>query len=216
MRALKPTSVVGWASLCRLASLAGLALSACALAPEPPASPNIPPNGASAAPDELLPRSLYFLSGDDAGLAQVFRIGRDGATKSQLTSEPVDVTDYEVSMADGSIAYVADNRLLLVNVDGRDRRVLADGGPRESSFWITSPVFSPDGRTLAFGHRGVNLYDLMGDTAQLVVEDQYTTVTLPNGLPLPSETYEPERYSPDGTKLLFGVGHPPPTALRPP
>ena len=167
------------------------------------------PTSASAAPVELLPHSLYFLSNDDAGLSQLFLIGRDGETKSQLTSEPADVTDYDVSVADGSIAYVSSNQLMLVNADGLSRRVLADGGPRESSFWITNPVFSPDGSTLAFGHQGVNLYDLAADSAQLAVEDRYSTVTLPNGLLLPFETYEPVRYAPDGTKLLVGVGHPP-------
>ncbi|HLE04869.1 MAG TPA: hypothetical protein VI729_09715, partial [Anaerolineales bacterium] len=177
--------------------------------PDLPDSSARAPTSASAAPVELLPHSLYFLSNDDAGLSQLFLIGRDGETKSQLTSEPADVTDYDVSVADGSIAYVSSNQLMLVNADGLSRRVLADGGPRESSFWITNPVFSPDGSTLAFGHQGVNLYDLAAGSAQLVISDQYSTVTLPNGLRLPFETYEPERYAPDGTKLLVGVGHPP-------
>ena len=78
--------------------------------------------------DALLPHTFYFLGTDTADLTQVFRIERDGETQKQLTFEPDSVKDYDVSLADGSVAYVANNQLLLVNADGSDRRLLVDGG----------------------------------------------------------------------------------------
>jgi hypothetical protein len=42
--------------------------------------------------------------------------------------------------------------------------------------------------------------------SSLVIEDQLTDPT-PDGARLPIEIYWPERYSPDGTKLLLALGH---------
>src|SRR5690349_16777685 len=42
----------------------------------------------------LLPRSLYFLGNDSQGVNQIFRMERDGKTKTQLTFEQVSVDDY--------------------------------------------------------------------------------------------------------------------------
>ncbi len=49
---------------------------------------------------------------------------RDGKTQTQLTFEPVNVTDYDVSVVDGSIAYTASNQLLLANADASNRLVV--------------------------------------------------------------------------------------------
>jgi hypothetical protein len=57
------------------------------------------------------------------------------------------VLDYGVSPVDGSVAYVVENQLLLVNADGSDRRVLVEGGIVDVNNpfvnRISSPVFSP-------------------------------------------------------------------------
>jgi hypothetical protein len=59
------------------------------------------------------------------------------------------VNDYDISRIDGSVAYVANNQLLLINADGSNRRVLVDGGAVDPNnpfiSTISSPVFSPDG-----------------------------------------------------------------------
>jgi hypothetical protein len=131
---------------------------------------------------------------------------RDGKTQTQLTFEPVNVTDYDVSLADGSLAYVASNQLLLANADGSNRRVLIDGGSGPDLRGFYSPVFSPDGGTLAYAQNGLNLYSVSTGVSNLVIEDQLTDPT-PDGARLPIETYSPERYAPDGTKLLLALGH---------
>lgn len=157
----------------------------------------------------LLPHSFYYLGSDSAGLIQVFRIEPDGVTQRQLTSEPVTVNDYDVSRIDGSVAYVANNQLLLINADGSNRRLLVDGGPVDPNnpfiSTISSPVFSPDGQTLAYGYQGLRLYSFAASDSELILENQIDDVG--GGLFVPRELYSPERYSPDGTKLLITLGY---------
>jgi len=156
-----------------------------------------------------LPHTFFYRGTDNAGLTQVFRIERDGTTQHQLTFEPVNVNDYDVSLADGSVAYVANNQLLLVNADGSGRRVLVDGGPvdENSPFLnlINSPVFSPDGQTLAYGYKGLNLYAVSTGVSDLVIENQIDDSN--SSFLFPKELYWPERYSPDGSKLLITLGY---------
>jgi len=157
----------------------------------------------------LLPHTFYYLSKDPAGLTQVFWIERDGTTQHQITSEPVDVSDYDVSLTDGSVAYVANNQLLWINADGSNRRIILDAGAVDPNnpfiTNISSPVFSPDGQTLAYGYKGLQLYTVSTGQSNLVIENQIDDAG--GGLFVPRELYSPERYSPDGTKLLITLGY---------
>src|SRR5215216_1303116 len=72
----------------------------------------------------LLPHTFYYLRNDSTGLPQVFRIEKDGKTANQITFEPTAVGRYDVSLMDGSVAFVVNNQLLLINADGSGRRVL--------------------------------------------------------------------------------------------
>jgi hypothetical protein len=157
----------------------------------------------------VLPRSLYYLGLDSAGLTQVFRVERDGVTQHQITSESVNVNDYDVSLVDGSVAYVANNQLLWINPDGSNRRLVVDGGaPDPNNPFITNlgnPVFSPDAQTLAYGYKGLQLYNVATGESTLAIENQIDDAG--GGLFVPRELYSPERFSPDGTKLLITLGY---------
>ena len=180
-----------------------VALTLTGIAPGPGTTPG---NDGSAS---VLPHSFYYLGTDSAGLTQVFRIDSDGTTQHQITSEPVNVNDYDVSLVDGSIAYVANNQLLWINADGSNRRVIVDGGPVDPNnpfiSNMSSPVFSPDGQTLAYGYKGLQLYTVSTGQSTLVIENQIDDAG--GGLFVPRELYSPERYSPDGTKLLITLGY---------
>jgi hypothetical protein len=157
----------------------------------------------------LLPHSLYYLGTDNAGLAQVFRIEKDGKTSRQITSEPINVVNYGVSPADGSVAFVMNNQLILVNADGTGRRVLVDGGAEDpiNPFLnrISNPVFSPNGQTLAYGHEGLNFYSFPDGTTTRAIENQVKDMG--NGAIFPAELYWPEKYSSDGSKLMITLGY---------
>lgn len=160
--------------------------------------------------EELLPHSLYFLNNDDAGITQVFRLETDGETVTQITFEPVAVGSYDVSQVDGSVAYVANNQLLLINADGSGRRVLIDGGPVDPDYryaeGINSPVFSPNAQTLAYGHKGLVLYAVATGVSNVVLENLVTDPI--TGSLTPAEIYIPQKYSPDGTKIVITVAIP--------
>jgi len=162
------------------------------------------------APAGLLPHSLYYLNKDSAGVAQVYRLEADGKTVRQITFEPSAVGAYDVSQVDGSVAYVANNQLLLIDANGADRRVLVDGGPvDENNPFVSSvnePAFSPDGETIAYWHKGLNLYAVSPEVNNLVLENVVSDPI--SGAPVPGELYFPQKYSPDGWKLLITVAIP--------
>jgi hypothetical protein len=170
----------------------------------------VPETGATppAATSDLLPHSMYFLNNDSAGLTQVHRLDQDGVTVTQITFEPADVTDYDVSRVDGGIVYVSNNQLLLVNADGSDRRLLLDGGPVDQNnpylTSIDSPVFSPDKQTIAFGYGGLNFYALASGQTNRVIENDFDDF---GGGAIPRELYWPEYYYADGTKLVVTIAH---------
>ncbi len=155
----------------------------------------------------LLPHSLYFLKNDKAGLLQIFRIAKDGKTLQQITYEPAAVDSFDVSPADGSVAYGSNNQLLLVDANGAGRRMLVDGGPINDNNRFTNsvgvPVWSPDGKTIAFSHGGLGFYSIATGSISQVLQNQIDTSA---GFPIVKEIYSPVRYSPDGSKLLISIG----------
>jgi hypothetical protein len=157
----------------------------------------------------LLPHSLYFLANDNTGLVQVFRLERDGKTRRQVTAEPVNVGNYAVNPVDGGVAYVVNNQIVLVNADGTNRRMLVDGGAVDENNGfvnrISNLVFSPDGQTLAYGHHGLNFYSLPTGASNRAIENQIKDMG--NGMMFPTELYWPEKYSPDGSKLMITLGY---------
>jgi Tol biopolymer transport system component len=166
---------------------------------------------ACAGAGNLLPASVYYLDGP-AEAAHVWRLEADGITKAQLTQEDAGVDDFAVSPTDGSLAFVSENRLFLVDGDGENRRLVADDSQvdKESEDYvfrgfIEAPVLSPDGRTLAYAFDGLHLYNL--ETAQ----DAHVLTNLGNLLGEPfvfvKENYFPGPWSPDGSKLLIIMGY---------
>jgi Tol biopolymer transport system component len=157
----------------------------------------------------LLPRSLYFINKDAAAHTQVYRLTTDGKTVTQITFEPTDVSSYDVNPNDGRVVYVSNNQLLLIRADGSGRQVLLDGGPIDPNnpylVSIQFPVWSPNGQTIAYGYGGLNLYAVATGVSNRVLENKVDHPTADTALP--GELYWPERFSPDGTKLLVTIGY---------
>src|SRR6266498_5600097 len=125
--------------------------------------------------NSLLPHSLYYLSNGSGGKMQVFRMEKDGKTVHQVTSETTDVGAYDVSPVDGRVAYVANNQLIVINSDGSVRTVLVDGGAIDPNNPIveavTRPVWSLDGRTIAYSHHGLSFYSLDTGASTLILDN---------------------------------------------
>lgn len=160
-------------------------------------------------PSSLLPRSMLYLAYDSAQVMQVFRLEQDGKTVTQLTFEPLEVQEFDVSRTDGNVVYLSNHQLFLINADGTNRRMIYDAGPQDEinpfTTRINSVVFSPDGQTIAFGHKGLNFYSLASGQSARVLEDK--TDDFGSGMILPEELYFPEMYSTDGSKLLLTFGY---------
>ncbi len=140
---------------------------------------------ATAAPESvasILPHSLYFLSNGSGGTMQIFRMEKDGKTIRQVTAEPSEVGPYDISAIDGRVAYVANNQLILINPDGSTRTVLVDGGPVDPNNPIVdslgSPVWSNDGKLIAYAHHGLSMYSLVTGATTLLLIGYYEGGTL--------------------------------------
>ncbi len=174
-------------------------------APSPVPSPTPAPL-ASPTTGKLLPHSIYYLNKDSGGLMQIFRMEADGKTTRQITFEPATVDLFDVSPKDGSLAYVSNNQLFWVDATGAGRRTLVDGGPVNDSNRLTnavgSPLWSPDGGTLAFSHDGLDLYNLGTGAVTQVLQNQIDNSA---GFAMPRELYAPLSFSPDGSRLVVNI-----------
>ena len=111
---------------------------------------------------DALPHDLFFLQRMARHLADLPpRHGRAHRSAGHLRT--VERGRYGVSPVDGSIAFVTNNQLYLVDAAGAGRRCSSMAaqwsttiaGPTASA----APVWSPDGQTLAYGHGGLNFID---------------------------------------------------------
>jgi Tol biopolymer transport system component len=119
------------------------------------------------------------------------------------------VDDYDVSLVDGSVVYISNNQMFMVDVNGANRRKLLDGGTRDenNSFLtnITNPVWSPNGQTIAYGYKGLNFYSVATGQSSRVLDNLIRE--LDGGFSIPEELYWPEKYSADGSKLIITLGY---------
>jgi hypothetical protein len=154
--------------------------------------------------ETLLPHSLLYLSAR-SGSQQVWRLERDGVTQTQVTSEDASVNYFAASRADGSVAFVTHNQLYLVDAEGGNRRLLVDNAAADAEAddfvyraRVSDPVFSPDGRYLAYAFNGLWILDTSNNLAVHLLENE-----LDDGDP--ERIYAPIRWAPNGVQLLIGI-----------
>jgi dipeptidyl aminopeptidase/acylaminoacyl peptidase len=159
----------------------------------------------------VLPAPLYFVLPPDG---QLWRLEQDGTRMSAITHETAPVADYDISPADGSLAYVSGNDLIRADALGGNRVVLVNGpdtlGDEQLNREVSSPRWSPDGRQVAFGLAGINLIEADGVRApRLILQNDPVPVFDGSATeaPEPVEFYRPVAWSPEGARLLVEIRH---------
>ena len=176
-----------------------------------PVVPTVAPIPTQAPVPGVLPRPLYFI-GPSNTVNQIWRLSVDGQTAAQITNEPVEITNFDVSPLDGSIAFVSANKLIKVDANGGNRAELLSGpainptpGPDQINTQVGSVQWKPDGTQIAYSLNGVNLIDANGGAPIIVqANDPIPSVPDPNLAP---KFYWPEAWSPDGMRILMTIAY---------
>ncbi len=157
----------------------------------------------------LLPHSLYFLNDMGSGNSQVWELSPDGASLTQITFENYPVSDFAVSSLDGSIVFISQNRLYYARAANRNRALLLNGAQEESavnvaSQYITSPRWSPDGKSLAFGYGGINIFMPGNGKITRLIENGLLETSPGSGVFVQAE-YAPYAWSLDNQRLMIAI-----------
>lgn len=150
---------------------------------------------------ELL-ADLYFIAADAAGILQVWRLPATGDPAQQVTAAGAAVVGYDVAPGGGRVAYATGSQVVAAQMDGSDQRQLAT---LQFEYNPPQPAWSPDGTHVAF-HDARGVWIVPADGSQpprLVAQSQSNLETAgPSGV----RVYFDPRWSPDGSRLLIGVG----------
>lgn len=152
----------------------------------------------------LLPHSLYFITRLETGIHQVVRLPPDKTSLTSLTPENEDVTSFDVSSLDGTLAYVTQNRLFVSSSTGGGSILLFDGnitGQNDNlSAQVRSPRWSPDGKILAYGYSNLHIHRFDRNS---ITDASISLENLPANASL-----LPNIWSPDSKRLLVEIDYP--------
>lgn len=160
------------------------------------------------APHTTLSNQITFLT-DRAGVANLWAMNVDGTAAHQLSTELTAVLDYAVS-PDGNSFVVGDGRrLVMVDANGSNRRVLTEEGLLEFD-----PTYAPNGQRLAFARAdavtglGLGIWErpIPGDAARIEIPRQAgpaASASAPSDPDQVGDWLRAPRYAPDGEALAF-------------
>ena len=157
-----------------------------------------------------LPHSVYYLTGEGAK-AQIWKLEKDGQTSVQITQQVGGISDFAVSQADGSLAFLNNGSLYLWRADQASPQLLVDpslASPPpgyEFPLEVGSPVFSPDGTILAYSLDGIHLFYLERREDELLLPSPGNLLGEP--FVFVKEYYSPGPWSPDRKQMLIIMGY---------
>jgi hypothetical protein len=167
------------------------------------------PNPLPSADQLILPADDFFITLDENGVAQVWRLPADGPTPVQVTTAQADVTVYTLSPDGTTLVYASGNQLWQQPLAEGSAQVLDDLGGRPNE--IHDLTFSPDSRMIAFTtlitpealEGGVWVRTMEGSGAELVAA---------SGMLVDGQTvyappfYRQPQFSPQSSQLLVVKG----------
>ncbi len=163
----------------------------------PPARPGLTSEPAvlpTPAASVVLPHRLYYQAADANGKDQIFSLGRDGHTITQVTREAEGVNYFDVSRTDGRLAYSSGTRLVLADPDGSNPRLIAEDPNSPNGRYKAYPHWSPDGQSVAYvDDSGISFFLFStGSATRMITNDASVNLIYD----------EVGSFSPDGSKLV--------------
>ncbi len=145
--------------------------------------------------------NLYYLAADAQGIAQAWLLPQTGEAPRALTAENVDVIAYAIAPDQRAIAYVAADKLIITDLNGADRRLVATLQPGDIPPSLT---WNQAGTQLAF-HDGRGVWTVYADGSrpQRVLASNQRPVNPADAVNV--ELYIDPRWSPDDARLLVGI-----------
>jgi hypothetical protein len=175
---------------------------------------NPPENVITTPAPGLLPNSIYFLNDMGTGASQIWKLSRDGATLTQITFEGASVTDFAISATSGALAYITNNRLYYAEAANGKSSLLVDGGEisenninqgnDSSTQRISSPRWSSNGKSLAYGYRGINIFQPGNGKNTRLLRSGFLESWDGSGNKIQAE-YSPYAWSPDNRLLAIEI-----------
>jgi hypothetical protein len=184
-------------------------------APEPTTSTNS--GDATPQPGAVLPAPVLYIANEQSQMNQIWRLERDGTTRTMLLEEPpaqgmLTIVELAVSPANGALAYLVQGAdgytLVRADADGKNRKELLPAGSISQLRW------SPDGKQIAVSiYRapdattglagGVYLVPAGGGEPQLLQAND--EIKDPSNPAPESRGYSPEAWSNDGEALILNA-----------
>jgi hypothetical protein len=164
------------------------------------------------APQSTISNQVTFLS-DRGGVPNLWAMNPDGTAAHQLSTELAPVLDYAVAPDGSSFVVGEGRRLVMVDADGSNRRVLTEDG-----FWEFDPTYAPNGQRLVFARADAESGRPLGIWERPIPGDVASRIEMPvDGSPSPTPLQSGEaddpaswlrapRFAPDGDALAFVDG----------
>ena len=143
----------------------------------------------------VLSADSYFISSDQNGIAQVWRMPADGNPPFRFTGSTAHVSEFAISPDGRNVAYVSDGELWLQRFEVPQPVLLAT----LNTFAPITPAFSPDGTRIVYAEERVDASS--GGIWIVTLDGSDPTLTLPND----ERSFRRPQWSPDGTRLLLDV-----------
>lgn len=197
-------------------STSTLAPSFPTLTPAPTATPPSWPTPGGT--EKFLPAPLYYISlrkeenGRQCPLPHIVRIERDGRTRTLIgPCFAYGLNGFDVSRADGSIVLAARGSLWRMDASGKNAKRLIEGLPnpelvRDDWFKIQNPIWSPDGKQVAYADGGIRILNVASGIVTDVIKDKcYDSEELETSIQpcFYGEWFLDPQWSPDGAAILI-------------